>query len=97
MALIDDMKVRLRVTTDAFDSEIDAIIKAAKADMVRVGVDPDYVDEEGPLVTEAIACLCKSRFGYDNTEAAKFEESYRQAVIDLMNSSHNVMAADDGS
>ena len=97
MALLDDMKLVLRVSTDAYDSEVNLLIEAAKADMLRVGVLPDMVnppvgEDEAPLVIQAIACYCKAHFGYDNSEAARFERSYRQTVTDLLNSSANIAA-----
>ena len=87
MALLDDMKVALRVSADDFDAEIQGLIDAAKADMRRVGVSPDFVDSDSdPLVRMAVTCFCKSRFGFDNEDAPAFESSYRQCVADMMNS-----------
>lgn len=86
MALLDDMKVALRVSGDAFDGEVAALIAAAEADLVRVGVPDAYVREEGPLVRQAVACYCKARFGFDNDEAPRLEASYRQMAVDMANS-----------
>lgn len=92
MALLDDMKLNLRVTGDWADDEINMLIDGAKADMVRVGIAADVVEEGGALVKNAIACYCKSRFGYDNPDSARFEALYRQCVCDLMNSDANIAA-----
>lgn len=88
MALIDDVKVALRVTSGAFDSEIQGLVAAAKRDLNRVGV-PEALcseDDPDPLVRMAVILFAKSRFGFDNDEADRFEKSYRQTVIDLLNS-----------
>lgn len=86
MALIDEVKVALRVKSPATDPEIHALVEAAFADMARVGVDGELLDRDNPnaLVKSAILCFCKARYGYDNEDAARFEAAYRQTVIDLM-------------
>lgn len=98
--LRDDVKVMLRVSSDDFDGEIDDLIAYAKADMIRVGIDPDIVaSDENPLVKMAIGSYCKSNFGFDldRFEASRLNKSYRQIVCDLMNSGANIAAggADD--
>lgn len=88
MALTDDVKVALRVSSNAYDAEVAALVAAALADMRRVGV-PDAAlseDSPDPLARMAVLLFCKARFGYDNDEAPRFEESYRQTVADLANS-----------
>ena len=88
MALLDDVKVSLRLSTDAMDSEVTMLIAAAKADMKRVGVPEKMLvdDSMDPYVKCAVTEFVKARFGYDNSEAARFDESYRQIVRDLLNS-----------
>lgn len=88
MPLRDDIKVSLRVSGDSLDTEVDALVAAAFADMRRVGVGESLLDDENPnpLVRMAVICYAKAAFGYDNSEAPRFQESYRQIVCDLMNS-----------
>lgn len=97
MALIDDVKVALRVTTDAMDPEVQMLIDAAIADMRRVHVREELLDEEGmaPLVKSAVCLYAKARFGYDNDEAEMFDESYRQLVADFLNSPTSYMRSPD--
>lgn len=85
MALLDEVKVALRVTSDAFDTEIQGLIEAAKRDLNRVGVDEALVDSD-PLAKMAVVLFAKSRFGYDNSDASRFEDAYRQTVVDILNS-----------
>lgn len=85
MALLDEVKVALRVTSDAFDTEIEGLIEAAKRDLNRVGVDEALIESD-PLAKMAVILFSKSRFGYDNSEASRFEDAYRQTVIDIINS-----------
>lgn len=85
MALLDEVKVALRVTSDAFDTEIQGLIEAAKRDLNRVGVDEVLTDSD-PLAKMAVILFAKSRFGYDNSDASRFEDAYRQTVVDILNS-----------
>ena len=97
MALIDDVKVALRVTTDAMDSEVQMLVDAALADMRRVHVREELLDEDdmAPLVKSAVCLYAKARFGYDNDEAEMFDESYRQLVADFLNSPTSYMRSPD--
>ncbi len=89
MALLDDMKLALRVTAPEFDGEVEMLIASAFADMERVGIDASKLDAESPdpLVRMAVYCWCKARFGFDNDDAAAFDASYRSTVTDMLNSS----------
>ena len=98
MSLVDDIKLSLRIVTDDFDPEIRALADAAMADMERVGVRPELLelDDDGnllrrnALVWQAVVAFCKSRFGFDNGDAGRFEDAYYRTVVDLMNSTANV-------
>lgn len=88
MALINDVKVALRVSSAAYDAEVAALVAAALADMRRAGVPKAALSEESPdpLARMAVLLFCKARFGYDNDEAPRFEAAYRQTVADLASS-----------
>lgn len=91
MALLDEMRVRLRVTSDMTDSEIEGEIYAAIADMRRCGVKEQLLDTEDmhPLVKHAIALYCKAYYGYDNSEREQFIAAYERTLCDLLNSKSN--------
>ncbi len=92
MALLDEMRVRLRVASDMTDSEIEGEIYAAVADMRRVGVREELLDMDAPspLVKHAIALYCKAYYGYDNAvERPQFIAAYERTVCDLLNSKAN--------
>jgi hypothetical protein len=98
VALVDDIRKALRVTSEAFDGEIAMLVGAALYDMERAGVNPALLEEddegelENPFVKTAVYAYCKAHFGYDNPEASRFDDSYRRIVCDLMNSSENIAA-----
>lgn len=61
MATIDTVKMALRISTDAFDSELTDLIAAAQLDLGVAGVVvPETLDE---LVTRAVVTYCKMSFG----------------------------------
>lgn len=83
------LKVALRVSGDDFDDEVDALAAAALADMRRVGIKDEFLVESDPLTRMAVTCYAKAQFGFDNDDAARFQSSYRQIVVDMLNSSAN--------
>ena len=60
--MLAKVKLALRVTTSAFDSEITGLIEAACADLGVVGVEV-YQTTEDPLLTRAIITYCRMNFG----------------------------------
>ena len=91
MALLDEMRMRLRITHDMTDDEVDGEILAAMADMRRCGVKEDLLDAEDPhpLVKHAVALYCKAYYGYDNSEREQFVKAYERTLCDLLNSKSN--------
>ena len=59
--ILDDIKTALRIKTDAFNSELESLIVAAKLDLGIAGIEStDDVDE---LIKRAIITFCKMSFG----------------------------------
>jgi hypothetical protein len=74
LALIDDVKLALRINGTASNTEAADLIAAAKADLLLSGV--TVTDETNALIKRAIIVYCKAQFGYDNPEADRFQQSY---------------------
>lgn len=95
MALLDDVKMALRITSSAFDNEIEGLIEAAKADLRLSGVTDAKVKDDGdPLIRRAIVVYCKANFGYDNPEAERFQQSYDMLKAHLTLSQEYTTAGD---
>lgn len=81
MALLDNCKMALRVTTDAYDNEITEYIEAAKLDLGIAGVETTVADS---LVNTAILTYVRMRFGapenYDKLKAA-YDEQKAQMMM----------------
>jgi hypothetical protein len=73
------------------DAEIQMWIDAAKCDMRRCGVKQELLVEEtmSSLAKSAVVCFVKGQYGYDNSEAPRFLDSYRIMVTGLLNSKAN--------
>lgn len=77
MAILDDVKLALRISNIAFDGEIMDLIAAARQDLILSGVISTKAnDDTDPLIRRAIITYCKANFGYDNPEAERFQQSY---------------------
>lgn len=98
MTLLAETKLALRVVSDVYDQEVRTLIDAALYDMERVGVNPalldaDELDDGGnAFVKHAVLAYCKANFGYDVSEAGRFDDAYRRIVCDLLNSAENIAA-----
>lgn len=74
MALIDDIRDQLRITSVDFDDEINSLIATCKKDLEIAGI--YNVDESDPMIINAATLYCKANFGYDNPEAERFMMTY---------------------
>lgn len=78
MALIDDVKLSLRIKNIAYNSEIQDLIDTCKVDLRVAGV--EKVEETEPLTAQAIKLYCKANFGYDEY-SEKFQQAYESLKI----------------
>ncbi|MBS4538213.1 head-tail connector protein [Clostridium sp. D2Q-11] len=76
--MIEDVKLSLRIKSNAFDAEIEGLIDAAISDLKLSGVLENKINttETDPLIKRAVILYCKANFGYDNPHAEKFMDSY---------------------
>ena len=74
--MLEKVKLALRITTDAFDEEINDLIAAAQADLGIAGV--NAIADADPLITRAIVTYCRVHFGqpedFDRLKAAYDEQ-----------------------
>ena len=69
------VKTALRITTTAFDDEIDDLIDACLLDLGLAGVVED--DTTDPLIIRAVITYCKVNFGdIDSAEYDRLKASY---------------------
>ena len=74
--MLELVKLALRITTDAFDNELNMLIAAAQTDLGIAGVAlPENLD---PICQRAVVTYCKLHFGepddYDRLKASYDEQ-----------------------
>lgn len=73
--LLNAVKIALRITVDAYDTEITALINAALADLGIVGIEESYTDA---LIVQAVKTYVRMNFGspsdYDRLKRAYDEQ-----------------------
>ena len=77
MPILDDIKIALRISNTAYDSEINDLVAAARADLKLSGILESKVnDDTDPLIKRAITVYVKAHFGWNNPDSEKLQQSY---------------------
>lgn len=76
------VKLALRISTDAFDSELALLIQAAQKDLRIAGANGANVNESDPLTLLAITTYCKLHFGAPD-EYDRLKRSYDEQKAQL--------------
>jgi len=74
LAILDDVKISLRISSSAYDTEITDLIASCKADLLLSGVNTD--DDTDTLIKRCINSYVKAYFGYNNPDADRLIEAY---------------------
>lgn len=91
MALLDDVKQALRVSSATLNQEITDLIEAAKEDLQISNVDAETLTDADPLIKRAIITYCKAHFGYNNPDADRFMVAYESLKSHLSLSADHVV------
>ena len=82
MTMLETVKMGLRISTDAFDDELNILIVAAQQDLGIAGVIvPENINE---IVTRAIITYCKMSFGLPE-DYDRLKRSYDEQKAQLSN------------
>lgn len=82
MAILDDVKMALRIKTDKFDTELTGLVDAARLDLGVAGVVvPSDLDA---LIRQAVITYCKMNFGLPE-DADRLKRSYDEQKAQLSN------------
>ena len=82
--MFTNIKQALRLSTDAFDDEINDLIDAARQDLILSGVSETKANnDEDPLIKRAITIYVKVHFGWDNPDAERLQQSYDMLKMHL--------------
>lgn len=82
MELLDEVKLALRLTTQAYDNELNGLILAAFGDLGVAGV--VTANPENPLIRRAVITYCKLHFGspadFDRLKATYDEQKAQMST-----------------
>lgn len=79
--MLQAVKLALRVVTDAYDDEIDALIESAVADIGITGTDTESLKSD-PLVMQAVKTYCRMNFG-SPSDYDRLKRSYDEQKAQL--------------
>lgn len=80
--MLNEIKLALRISTSAFDDEIQTLINAAIAEMNKLGVTAATDDTEDPQIVSAVVAYCKWLFG-NNEDADRWRDIYHTKLAQL--------------
>ena len=72
--MLDKVKLALRIKTNALDEDINDYIEAAKESLNIAGV--TSLDENNPLIIQAVKIYCKANLTTDNIAAERYNKSF---------------------
>lgn len=75
------VKLALRVVTDAYDNELNALIASAMADIGITGTDAESLADD-PLVVQAVKTYCRMNFG-SPSDYDRLKRSYDEQKAQL--------------
>lgn len=78
--MLESVKLALRITTDAFDDEIQDLINAALADLGIAGI--TNLDEADALIKRAVITFCRVNFG-EPDDYGRMKASYDEQKAQL--------------
>ena len=86
MALLDDIKLYLRISHNLLDNEIQTVIASARGELKRAGVKAAVAESQEPaskdLVEQAIKTYAKAYYA-EPKEAEMFAESFKYQLDNL--------------
>ena len=80
MALIDDVRLALRLTTTVYDNELNDLMSACLSDLGIAGVVKD--DTEDPIIKRAVVTYVKVHFG-SPADFDRLKKSYDEQKAQL--------------
>ena len=89
MTIFQKVKLALRISHSLLDSEITDVIKSARLEMIRAGVDQTVANGSSELVETAIKTYALSYFAGNLGDGEKYMESFKYQ-LDCIRKSENV-------
>lgn len=81
--MLNDVKMALRVTTTAYDSELSSLITAASEDLGIAGVNDSRLSTTDSIILQAVVTYCKMNFGSGVPDYDRLKASYDEQKAQL--------------
>jgi len=82
--LLANLKQVMRISTDAYDDELNDLFSAAQADLRLSGVSVEKAaDVDDPLIRRAIFTYVKAHFGWGNADHERLLKAYEMLKTHL--------------
>lgn len=78
MALIDDIKICVKIDGTESDADLKTTIEACKSDMELHGVHQSRIVDTDPIIVRAIKLYCKADISSDANESVRYQTSYEK-------------------
>lgn len=86
MSVFEQVKTAKRIKHSGLDSEINRLIRTARASMERAGVKHEKAQSDDDLIVEAVVTFVLGRLAETPELRDKYEESYRIQLDELRKS-----------
>lgn len=80
--VLDRVKLAMRYRNNMFDTEINGLTDACKADLVRLGVKETLIVSTDETIVHIMTCYCKWQLNYQG-DGEKWGNLYRELRQDL--------------
>lgn len=74
--MLNKVKLALRINNDAYDTEINSLIRACKKELELAGIAFSNINSNDEMIIQAVILYCKAYFGFDNADADRYIKSY---------------------
>lgn len=74
--MLNKVKLALRISNSAYDSEITDLINACKKELELAGIASSNISENDEMIIQAIKLYCKAYFGLGNSDSEKYFNAY---------------------
>ena len=78
--MLQTVKLALRITTDAFDTELSDLIEAGMIDLTQAGI--VNMDTSDPMIRRAVITFCRLNFGQPD-DFDRLKKSYDEQKAQL--------------
>jgi uncharacterized phage protein (predicted DNA packaging) len=93
--MLGKVKLALRISHNLLDSDINATIDTARAELIRSGVSEKYANSNHPLVESAIKTYCLFVYANDDKKTQGYFDSWQYQMDNIRKSAEPALEEGD--